>query len=88
MIYFKGEIIVGQIGDGLIVLEFDDQYRIYAETEDFYSTETEALGEQVRRSALSLERVEFTDGFFSIHDVRWYWKRSITGSQGLNLEII
>lgn len=63
LIYFKGEIIVGQIGDGLIVLEFDDQYRIYAETEDFYSTETEALGEQVRRSALSLERVEFTDGF-------------------------
>lgn len=48
------EIIIGQIGDGLIVARIDGEIEIFTESEDFYTTETNALGTAVRKSAFTV----------------------------------
>lgn len=54
----NSKIIVGQIGDGLIVLNSDGQTKILTDASDFYSTETYALGTMVRKRTFKIEIVE------------------------------
>lgn len=49
IIFHNNKVIVGRIGDGLIVSEADSICRVSATNEDFYTTETAALGEAVSR---------------------------------------
>lgn len=48
------EIVIGQIGDGLIVANIDGETEIFTENEDFYTTETNALGSAVKKSAFTI----------------------------------
>lgn len=63
LIYKEDFLLVGQIGDGLIVVDIGDDTKIFTEDSDFYSTETEALGEAVRKSAFHIEKYKISDGF-------------------------
>ncbi len=54
MIYVHGRVLIGQIGDGLIYCKIDSKEEIFTDDGDFYSTETNALATQVRRSAFTL----------------------------------
>ncbi len=63
LLYVSGTILIGQIGDGLIVLNVDGKNFIYTEMSEFYTSETDALCEQVRRSAFRLDRVPYKLGF-------------------------
>ena len=58
-ICINSRLIVGLIGDGLIVLNTDGKTRILTDNEDFYSTETYALGTTVRRSTFDVEIIEY-----------------------------
>ena len=49
IIFHNNRVLVGRIGDGLIVSEADRVCRVSATNEEFYSTETAALGEAVSR---------------------------------------
>lgn len=53
--YSKGYLLVGQIGDGLIWLNVDGETSKFCIDEDFYSSETDALSEAVRKSSFILE---------------------------------
>lgn len=57
----KNRLLVGQIGDGLILVKAGEKECILGETEDFYSTETYALGTAVIRSSFSLELIDVED---------------------------
>lgn len=48
------EIVIGQIGDGLIVANIDGVTEIFTEDGDFYTTETNALGSAVKKSAFTI----------------------------------
>lgn len=65
IIFFKNIILVGQIGDGLVVLNIDGANVVFTEETDFYSTETDALGEQVRKSAFRIEKISYKDCFWA-----------------------
>ena len=49
IIFHNNKVLVGRIGDGLIVSQVDNVCRVSTADEDFYSTETVALGETVNR---------------------------------------
>ena len=49
VIFHNNRVLVGRIGDGLIVSKADRECRVSATDEEFYSTETAALGEAVNR---------------------------------------
>ena len=49
VIFHNNRVLVGRIGDGLIVSETDGACCVSATDEEFYSTETAALGEVVSR---------------------------------------
>ena len=49
ILFHNNKVLVGRIGDGLIVSETDRTCRASASNEEFYSTETAALGEAVSR---------------------------------------
>lgn len=49
IIFHNNKVLIGRIGDGLIVSEADRVCRISAVHEEFYLTETAALGEAVSR---------------------------------------
>ena len=57
----KGYLLVGQIGDGLIWLDIDGKKYEFCVDEDFYSSETEALCEAVRKNSFRLELQSVTD---------------------------
>lgn len=54
LIFVNRELLVGQIGDGLMVIDTDGKEEVYTEESDFYSSETDALAESVRRKAIVL----------------------------------
>ncbi|NLG04763.1 MAG: protein phosphatase 2C domain-containing protein [Clostridia bacterium] len=55
-VIIKGsDLLVGQIGDGLILVDTEKEKHIYGESEDFYSCETYALGRAVIKSSFILE---------------------------------
>lgn len=54
IIYVHGRVLIGQIGDGLIYCKIDSKEEIFTDDGDFYSTETNALATQVRRSAFTM----------------------------------
>lgn len=65
IIFYKNTILIGQIGDGLIVLNVDGENTVFSEKTGFYSTETDALGEQVRKSAFRMDRLPYDDKFWA-----------------------
>lgn len=48
-IYVDHTLLTGQIGDGLIVAEVDGNSLVLTESDEFYSTETYALGAAVKK---------------------------------------
>lgn len=58
VIYVDHTLLTGQIGDGLIVVDVDGNSLILTETDEFYSTETYALGTAVKKSAFTIRAVE------------------------------
>ena len=65
IIYVDKELLVGQIGDGLMVIEVDGEEEIYTEESDFYSSETDALAESVRRKAIVLTQKHVTKNVYA-----------------------
>lgn len=63
--YVDGKLLVGQIGDGLMVTNVDGEDEIYTEESDFYSTETDALAEAVRRKAITLTQKHISKKFYA-----------------------
>ena len=58
VIYVDHMLLTGQIGDGLIVADVDGNSMILTETDEFYSTETYALGTTVKKSTFTIRAVE------------------------------
>ncbi len=58
VIYVDHMFLMGQVGDGLIVAEVDGYSLILTETDEFYSTETYALGSAVKKSTFTVRAVE------------------------------
>lgn len=58
VIYVDHTILTGQIGDGLIVAEVDGNSLVLTEKDEFYSTETYALGAAVKKSTFTIRVVE------------------------------
>lgn len=54
IIFHDNKVLVGRLGDGLIVSEADSICHISATDEEFYSTETAALGQAVSRRDFEL----------------------------------
>ena len=57
-IYVDHILLTGQIGDGLIVAEVDDNPLVLTENAGFYSTETYALGTAVKKCTFTIRAVE------------------------------
>ena len=57
-IYVDHTLLTGQIGDGLIVAEVDGNSLVLTENDEFYSTETYALGAVVKKSTFTIRVVE------------------------------
>lgn len=57
-IYVKDSLLLGQIGDGLIVADVTEEPVIMSEQEEFYTTETEALATKVRKSSILLKVID------------------------------
>ena len=57
-IYVDHTLLTGQIGDGLIVAEVDGNSLVLTESDEFYSTETYALGAAVKKSTFTIRVVE------------------------------
>ena len=58
VIYVDHMLLTGQIGDGLIVADVDGNSMILTETDEFYSTETYAVGTTVKKSTFTIRAVE------------------------------
>ncbi len=58
VIYVDHMLLAGQIGDGLIVADADGKSLILADKDEFYSTQTYALGAAVKKSSFTLRMVE------------------------------
>lgn len=58
VIYVDHTLLAGQIGDGLIVAEVDGNSLVLTEIDEFYSTETYALGAAVKKSTFTIRAVE------------------------------
>ena len=58
VIYSNHQLLIGQIGDGLIVADIDGIKKTYSNQEEFYFTETDALGKAVKRKAIRLEKLK------------------------------
>lgn len=59
VVEFNNKLLVGQIGDGLIVINTDQDTLVFCEEEEFYSTETYALGELVRKSTFRIKQLSY-----------------------------
>lgn len=57
-IYSDHMLLIGQIGDGLIVADIDGNPLIMTDQGEFYSTETDALAEYVKKSSFTIRAVE------------------------------
>lgn len=55
----NNKLLVGQIGDGLIVINTDQDTLILGEEEEFYSTETYALGKLIRKSTFRIKQLSY-----------------------------
>ena len=75
-IWVDRTLLLGQIGDGLIVSDFGIEPIIMTEQEEFYSTETYALATRVKKSSIKVSVLE------DIHKVRLYMS-----SDGIGKEI-
>lgn len=58
VIYVEHTLLTGQIGDGLIVADVDGNSLIMTENDEFYSSETYALGTTVKKSTFTIRAVE------------------------------
>ncbi len=54
LIWCSGDLLIGQIGDGLIISEIDGEIIKLSDTDEFYSVETYALAEVVLKSTIKL----------------------------------
>lgn len=57
-IYVEHVLLVGQIGDGLIAVDVDGNSFVVTEQDEFYSTETYALGASVKKRTFTMKVVE------------------------------
>ncbi len=57
VMYVSHGLLLGQIGDGLIVANIDGVPKMMTDKKDFYSTETFALGNMVKKSMFTIERI-------------------------------
>lgn len=57
IIVYAARVIIGQIGDGLIVYDVDNNQDFMTDVDDFYSTETFALGEMVLKSTFLIKSI-------------------------------
>lgn len=55
IIFVNSEVLIGQIGDGLMVVNIDGKEEVFTDTEEFYTSQTYALGEVVRKKSFMLE---------------------------------
>lgn len=55
LIFVDHYLIIGQIGDGLICASIDGMDLVFSSTDDFYTTETAALGKFVYRKDLVIQ---------------------------------
>lgn len=54
VVWCRGDVAIGQIGDGLIVAKINDELAIMTDMEEFYSVETYALAEVVLKSTFKI----------------------------------
>lgn len=63
IIYYDHQLLLGQLGDGLIALTVDGETKVMKNYEEFYSSETPALGEVVLRKDLKVESCFVNNSF-------------------------
>ena len=68
--YSNNYLLVGQIGDGLICVDIDGKKKAFGIDEEFYTSETYALGEVVKKNSfiLNLERVKSNISLYMVSD--------------------
>lgn len=54
VIWCKGDVVIGQIGDGLIATKLNDDLVMMTAMDEFYTVETYALGEVVLKSSFKI----------------------------------
>lgn len=54
VIWCKGDVVIGQIGDGLIVTSLNDELVLMTDIDEFYTVETYALVEVVLKSSFKI----------------------------------
>lgn len=54
VVWCNGDVVIGQIGDGLIVLKFNDEQIMVTDMDEFYTVETYALAEVVLKSSFKV----------------------------------
>ena len=66
VIWSKGDIVIGQIGDGLIVASLNDELVLMTDIEEFYTVETYALAEKVLKSSFKIRYATNVKKFIAI----------------------
>ncbi len=77
----NNDVLVGQIGDGLIALNIDEQEYLYAENDTFYSSETFALSEVVLKKTFVIDKYTYKDSVSAIMASDGIGKEIEAGSQ-------
>lgn len=54
VVWCKGDVVIGQIGDGLIISKINDEYILLTDMDEFYTVETFALAEVVLKSSFKV----------------------------------
>lgn len=62
VIYVDHTLLIGQIGDGLIVADVNGNSLVLTEIDEFYTTQTYALGEFVKKRTFTIRAVEGKNG--------------------------
>lgn len=55
---YPSKVIIGKIGDGLVILKMHNKFFILREEDEFYSAETFALGSKLPKTAFELQIIE------------------------------
>lgn len=76
IIFHNNKVVIGRIGDGLIVFEIDGTHRVSSAEEEFYTSVTAALGETVSRKDFDIQ-------LFSV----WHHFSAYMTSDGIGKEI-
>ncbi len=66
VVWCNGDVVIGQIGDGLIVSKLGDEHILVTDMDEFYTVETYALAEAVLKSSFKVRTKKNINNFIAI----------------------